>query len=228
MKRVHLWEQGLLGKVSSKVLRAAILALAANACLTSDGKPRAEGDEIFERVTERRQSQNTRARRNNPHIYKYYSCGDLAHYCLEKIGCRDETLVNRDSDGGKTPWIAGVNVSRISRHPAFMSAEGWHDPYQPGDILIVYDPTKPNSEHVCILVAIEVLSDGSKRFITYDYGQELENGLACGKRREVPFTVQNDRIYLGNRVLIGWLNVDLVPLSEPAEVPDDFALGIAA
>lgn len=227
MQRVYLWQQGS-SEFSAKVLRDAFVFNADYLCNGDQG--RSEGETIYEWVTERRQSQNTIARRNNPHVLAYQSCGDLIHSNLFLCGCRDEYLVNRTSDNGKIPWIVGVNISRISRHPAFSHFQKAEDIALclPGDVLILLGE-KPGTEHACILDRFNL---SAKTIKTYDYGQfNPKTGKYCGHAVYRSLELNSGKAWLGSasgqrKYILGKLDISKVTFKESAIVPNDFPYGI--
>ncbi len=226
MKRVYLFPPNAKKEDHIEAIRHAAVAIAIYACDGFAG--RVVGDKVFEYVTEKRQSQNIRARKHNPNIYPYLSCGDLAHYMLFAIGCRDEKLVNRDTDGGDIPWRVGVNISRLSGHPAFVAASKTFSA-KPGDILCAVSD-KPGSEHASILVSADVEDE---IITTCDYGQKIKQTsrpdgemVDGGIQKRLPLVFKNGRWCIGlSKYLLGYLDISKVPLSETAIVPDDYDKG---
>lgn len=177
------------------------------------------GDPIHEWVTEGRRKQWEDARkRGDAWAQKgsYSSCGDLAHALLFLLGCRDERLVNRTGDGGVTPWRIGANLSRIDAAPGYVKARSGLVPND-GDILhvaSVYSGQQTN-DHVAVLESFGMVS-----IITHDYGQPY--GL-----RKVQSAHQTGGLFvIGQRRLIGWLDVCAVNRTESAIVPDSFVGGV--
>lgn len=195
--------------------RAAATALAEFAV----GAPRGRtvGDPVHEWVTEGRRLQYERAvaagaRWATSMSGGYSSCGDLAHWLLMCLGCRDERYVNRGDDGGEVPWRAGVNISRLVALPAYVDARraAGRTPV-PGDILHVASP-----DHVCVLVAARVEAGTVD---TADYG------APHAAFRTVPVLVRGSVTMIGSRVLMGWVDLGAVEFTESALVPDSFSLG---
>src|SRR6186713_653784 len=62
---------------------------------------RNESDKVYDSITEHRDRGVMRA--------KYSSCGDLGHWLVYRLGCR-ETWVNRAENGG---WRVGLNVNLL-------------------------------------------------------------------------------------------------------------------
>lgn len=222
MKRVYLWHPGK-SENDPELIREASNALSKYFCNGLIG--RTMGDPVFERVTERRQTINAQAKKNNPNVFTYSACGDKEHAILYCLGCRDETLVNRNSDGGKTPWVSGVNISRITRHPAFIHAQGKVTPKR-GDIFCLMG-TKPQTEHVA---NAEFFDLDMGKAVSWDYGQFLR-GTHGGKQVIRVLSYRNGQYWLAasgseDKYLVGWLDITKIPLTESAIVPDDFPYGI--
>ncbi|HMA93589.1 MAG TPA: hypothetical protein VKP30_12930 [Polyangiaceae bacterium] len=173
-------------------LRTAAVEIARFACDGDNG--RALGDPVFEAVTEGRAK------------FKGYSaCGDLAQYTLAELGVTDETLINRDTDGGTEAWKMGKNLSRIvyQSGSAFVWAKVDLRP-KPGDILYVAVP-----EHVCVL---EKLEDDAGTISVFEYGQwDAKRQKPSGKRTVTKFSVGAKNLKVGNRTLRGWLDIVRIP-----------------
>ena len=177
---------------TDEALRNAAVEIARFACDGDNG--RVLGDPVFEMVTE------GRARNKG-----YSACGDLAQYLLSQLGVEDESLVNRDTDGGTEPWKVGKNLSRIVYQSggAFVWAKPNLRP-RPGDILYVAMP-----EHVCIL---ETLDEDAKTISVFEYGQwDTKAQKPSGKRRVTKFSVNAKELRVGNRALRGWLDITRIP-----------------
>lgn len=221
MKRIHLVPPGERlvddeGKkrIDAGVLRAAAVSIA-RFCVNGE-VGRKVGDPVHEWVTEGRRKQYEDAlRRGEAWAQKmtpYSSCGDLGHTLIFCLGCRDEKYVNRDSDGGRTPWKVGVNISRLCSLPAYVDAKtaGARRP-KPGDILHIALP-----DHVCVL---EVWDEDGATARTDDYGGPY--GHASVK----VITKRGSVLLLGKRVLMGWVDIEALELTETALVPDAFLEG---
>ena len=195
MKRIHLHNLTDVRRVAVELARWAV----------DDGE-RKVGDPVHEWVTEGRRKQYEDALRrgaswaiNMPAGYS--SCGDLAHWLLMCLGCRDERVVNRGDDGGIKGWAVGANISRLVSSPWYRTDL---DP-QPGDILQVASP-----HHVAVL--LERVSDD--QWLTADYGQPY------GKRRVCPVRRVRGGLQVRGRMLVGYVSLAKVPLTETALVPD--------
>lgn len=176
------------------------------------------GDAVHELVTEGRRKQYEAALASGaPWAVRmassggYSSCGDLAHFVLACLGCRDERYVNRTGDGGQIPWQSGVNISRLVALPAYTRAAAGLAP-KPGDVLHVAGP-----DHVSIC---ETFTPELGAATTCDYGQPH----AAYRARAV---VQRGATWIvGGRVLQGWVDIEQVALTESAIVPDAFEDGV--
>lgn len=165
------------------------------------------GDPVHDEVTQDRTKNNEIRRRKGSSEVPYSSCGDLAHWMLYQLGCRDPLLVNREKPSDGLKWIIGANVSRIRFSPHFVLSSNHPDRRpEPGDILIVVG-TAAGSEHVSVLV-----SDMTEEYwITADYGQPY------GRLRDCDVSMVDGRIWVaprdrdkGGRRLVGWLDLGLV------------------
>jgi hypothetical protein len=130
---------------------------------------RAVGDPVHDWVTEGRRAQYERALAAGAAWALampagYSSCGDLVHFVLWALGCRDESVINRDTDGGSVPWRVGVNVSRIVRSPWYVrfGVDASLELPELGDALHVASP-----HHVAVLVD----DSNAEQWLTADYGQ---------------------------------------------------------
>lgn len=215
MKRVYL--SGAPGDIASpdvQTLRDAAVALALFA--VNGDRGRDVGDPVHEWVTEGRRRQYEFAYAAGAawtrKIPPYSSCGDLAHWILMCIGCRDERYVNKTGDGGDVPWQIGANISRLLTLPSYVSASRANGRLpRPGDILYVAAP-----DHVSILIEWDT---GSGYVTTCDYGQPY------GKKNRRALIRRGSLMFVGTRTLMGWVDISGVALSETAIVPNDFAGG---
>lgn len=206
MKKIHLW----LPNTSTNdetILRNAAISLASYACNGTTG--RNLGDPVFDEITEGRAGSKG-----------YSSCGDLCHWLLKNLGCRDENLVNRSDDGGKTPWKSGVNISML----VYGSKNAWTNctPTQlpkPGDICWIGNDDA--STHVFVVENFD-LDNGILQ--SYDYGQWF-SGSPGGQHRTRKLTNQNGIIFADTRRVHGFIDISKVYLSESAIVPDNFSKG---
>lgn len=190
------------GKVKPERCREVALALASYA--TNDGAGRDVGDPVHDEVTEGRTKANEERRAKGSKEVPYSSCTDLATWMLDRLGCTDEALVNRDDDGGRVPWKIGASLPHIVGYRAFVHAGGDRLP-QPGDVLYLTD----RGGHVCVL-----REWGAGVVVTDDYGQPY------GRRRRRTLRQQGGGWTLDGRPLGGWLDLDRVPLDGPARLPE--------
>lgn len=207
MKRIYLWEPGS-PVLHVPTVRAAAVALARYA--VNDAKGRGRDDPVHAWITEGRRTANERRRAKGSPEVPYSSCGDLAHWLLMCLGCRDERIVNRTDDGGVRDWAMCVNLSRLIQSPWYTT----HGEPEPGDILHVASP-----HHVAVL-----LETRPGQWITADYGQPY------GQRRVCPVRDTYRGKLVRGRVLEGWVSlaalVDQGGLTESALVPGSFAGGV--
>lgn len=191
--------------------RRVAVALATWAATDEQGRPRKLGDPVHEAVTEGRRSQYEAALKAGQEWARklpgYFSCGDLAHWLLARLGVRDERLVNRNDDGGQIPWRAAENLLRIQRHPAFVAAGGGKVP-QPGDVMHILQ----HGGHVCVLLEWDTARGVA---ITADYGQPYG---ACKMRGFLP--TASGGWLLAGAPLTGWLDLDALEYAAAVEVPE--------
>jgi hypothetical protein len=119
---------------------------------------RSKDDPVYKLVTENRDGPGPKDRAN------YSSCGDLAHFLLERLGVRAPWL-NRNDDNSFGAWKAGVNVSNLWGAACPIDTVPGSDwTPEPGDILLLWNTGY--DAHVCV-------SSGkyeSGRLTTYNYG----------------------------------------------------------
>lgn len=220
MKRVHLWDPQKLGTaeggtIEPGIVREAAVSIARFAVGGYGG--RYVGEPVFERITEGRQrAQDAQQIRDPLHTVAYSACGDLCHYVLRCLGCRDETLVNRNDDGGSHPWSVGRNLSMMNGSKLWVRHTKGVLPGR-GDLCMVESPLH-------VLVFDELLDDGT--IITYEYGGWDQKRGACGRQKKQAVSYPDGRLHFGGRVLLGFIPITTVPLTESAIVPDSFSLGV--
>lgn len=210
MRRVHLWQPGT-GAQSVEVIRQAACALALYAVDDDYKKGRVSGDPIHEEVTEGRRKAWEDARKKGAEWARtgtYSSCGDLAHWLLYKLGCREDWVNRREHLG----WKVQANIWKLVTCPAYVRKG---EPI-PGDILHMVTPGIPNSDHVCAIVA-RTFND---LWITCDYGQPY------GLKKDCPIDRQGDVTFVRGRLLKGYVDLSQVALKDSALVPDDFEGGV--
>lgn len=191
------------GRVRS--LRRRDLALALAAYAVNDGQGRDIGDPVHELVTEGRTKANEERRAAGSPEVPYSSCTDLATWMLASMGCVDESLINRDDDGGRIPWQIGASLPRLVHAPSYQPASKGGAP-APGDILFLTD----RGGHVAVLRVWDELAGLAT---TDDYGQPH------GRRRHRTLRRQGGVWTLDGRPLGGWIDLDAVPLDGPAKLP---------
>lgn len=206
MKRVHL---------KQSEVRAAAVALILFAVNGPLG--RKPGDPVHEWVTEgRRKHFEDALRRKEPWAVAmkagYHSCGDHAHFLLMCLGVRDERYLNRGHDGGIKPWLASVNLTRLQELPAYRRVSaGQPANVQPGDILHVSAP-----DHVMGLVELD---EDAGTITTGDYG--MPHGQLVTRK----FSRRGGQVFIGDRVLRGFVDISAVPREDSALVPLTFEGG---
>ena len=203
--------------------RLVLRATFANARFACGGAlGRAQGDPVYDEVVEGRQR-----------WADYDANAALAHWCLRRLGLRDEAVLNRD-DGGPVGWAPGVAVARlvVGAGPAFRR-------WRPGESFAPVAGTigvagEPGAERVFVVSSW----DGS-RLRSFEYGLRLGNRLGgCEVERRAEG--RGGRTYLLDAVapprpLVGALDpAELLrrPFVRgallPAEVPHDFEGGLPA
>ena len=129
------------------------------------------GDPVHEEVTEgRRRQYETALKAGQAWALElqrrgggYHSCGDLVAWVLYRLGCRDERLVNRTADEGKTPWQPVRNVTNITGSPHYHKAGHGAVPER-GDVLFILK----GSGHLAVLVEWD---EAGGTVTSADYGQ---------------------------------------------------------
>ena len=147
--------------------------------------------------------------RKTPSANAYSSCGDLAHWMLYCLRCRDDRI-NRNEHKG---WRGQVNLSLLVRSPWYVPFGSPVEGPSIGDI--IYVANTDFDGHVAVLLSIE----DAQQWVTADYGQPYGLRRVC----QVRDTIQG-RIVRGKR-LRGWIDLSKVPLGPPAWVPEDCAVG---
>ncbi len=171
----------------------------------------------------------------------FSTCGEWCHFLLERAGYRGPIL-NRDlfDEAGKKTrdWADRKNISRLfyggRKEGVFteylLSAEKGRRP-KCGDICYVAVQGKPLTEHVFMFEGLDhVASVAYEIWTSIDGGQggipnqhiaecrrvfDPRNGLVYGlahDKNKKPFPVGE------GRPLIGWVNIALLPLTEPANL----------
>ncbi len=161
------------------------------------------GDPKFEEVTQ--------GRADAP---RYSACGDLINFVLYRIGCRDPSIVNRNEPQDGLEWHVGENISRPVSGAKRVGA--WVDYVsgllpKPGDCALI-GAWPDEIEHVFV-----VLEAGPETWLTADYG--AVNSVGQQSSSIGTTTLSSGRIGRYNRKLIGWIDIDRVPRSAPAQLP---------
>lgn len=225
MKRVHLFaedgEPQTFQGLSVKKLADASVAIAKY--LVNGYEGRGLGDPVFEWVTEGRRKQWQAAfDRGDEWAVKlakvggYSACGDMCAAVLWLLGVRDESIVNRSSDGGKVPWVVGQNLGKLRYNKVFENYDASYrgHTFTRGDVIYL----TTGADHVC------VAGDGDAVVTTYDYGQwkSKPDGIVLACANDRPVGASGRSIVLSGRVLVGWLPLMGLTFEESAIVPDDF------
>lgn len=156
------------------------------------------GDEHFEEIAQGRERQTP----------IYSSCGDLVHWALYRAGYRGPVL-NRSVPAEHLKWDMGLNLDHILSGGRKVGA--WVDWKAdllpaPGDACMIFDPQKPNHEHVFWVLEVE---GASGKVVSADAGQVNEKGHQCA-RIVTRFLKPNGRMAAEDgrlgRFLKGWLD----------------------
>lgn len=219
-ERRHLWAPGNPG-VDPDILRGAAVAIA------KECAPLKQGDKLFELVTE--------GRTDWP---RYSACGDLCHFVLWALGVREERIVNRSHDGGRTPWRIGKNISMLVYRTGSAWVRNQHlNTPAAGDLLYVANTPERqkelrsagrsnwSGEHVCVLDSVSnIINEGYKAH-TFDYGQ-VTAGVPSGTYCTRTMSIYPHRTMIGSRQLLGWVSLPLMNYEESAWVPKSFVGGV--
>jgi hypothetical protein len=115
-------------------MRGAIARFVVAACESSPGAGRSKDDDVYARVTQRRDVGAMRRR--------YSSCGDLGNAVLASCGI---------AGANRSPgWRVGRNISALAWHPlATIAGTSW----QPGagDVLLIWNLPSTADAHCCVL-----------------------------------------------------------------------------
>jgi hypothetical protein len=217
MKRVFLTSDPAdLTQRDPELVRRAAVALARYAVDADGSGHRDVGDPVHEEVTEGRYKQwlDAKARGEAWALKVFYSsCGDLPAWVLRCLGCRDESLVNRNDDGGEHPWAVGKNLQMLQGHPCTVKPANDVGP-SPGDPTFV---ETTSGGHVCIL--------DTWRETAPDEATSCDFGQPNGKLKKKKITAA-PHLALDGHVVGWWLDITKVPLTESALVPNDFEGGV--
>lgn len=136
----------------------------------------------------------------------YSSCGDLAHWLLFRLGCR-QPWINRKEHLG---WKEGKNVSAL----AFTAPSSVRrteprpgSPLDTGDVVIIWNKADGTDAHVAVVYEF---TTSPFRLIVAEFGQP------GGHIAERKLTPRNGELFIGSRQLQRWLPLHLV-LTDAAE-----------
>lgn len=122
----------------------------------ADEAGRVANDPAYRRITE--------GRDRGP---SYSSCGDLAHWLLFVLGCR-EPWINRVEHNG---WRGGLNINLLAAPPVGVNpiAESNLDPttLETGDVALIWKRSDATDAHALIVDHI----DAAGLLHSWDYGQ---------------------------------------------------------
>lgn len=137
---------------------------------------------------------------------KYSSCGDLAHWLLFRLGCRQPWINRREHVG----WGVGQNVSRL----AFGAPTGVRrteprpgSPLDTGDVLIVWNRADGTDAHVMVVYEFTA---SPFRLTVGEFGQP------GGHIAERQLRAANGELFVGSRQIQRWMPLHLV-LQDAAE-----------
>ncbi len=175
-------------------LRLHVKPLLEWACI---GGPHDENNAHYQAVCEGRDS--------GPMQKKFSSCGELAHWLLYRLGCR-QPWINRAEHVG---WGVGQNVSRLAfgaptsvRRTPRAGAR-----FETGDILIVWNKADGTDAHVMVVYEFAF---SPLRLVVAEYGQP------GGHIVERKLTVREGELFVGSRQIQRWMPLHLV-ITDAAE-----------
>jgi hypothetical protein len=146
----------------------------------------------------------------------YSSCGDLAHWLLFRLGCR-QPWINRKEHRG---WKVGANVSALafSAPNAVRRTPMTGILASPGDIFIQWNHPDGHDAHVFLCRREQRLP---AQMTVAEFGQP------AGHIRDRLVTGRDGNLYCGARRIQRWMPVDLVitdaaelGLLEPVSLPE--------
>lgn len=149
---------------------------------------------------ERRPNYTAVTEGRDPADPKYSSCGDLAHWLLFRLGCRQPWINRREHQG----WRRGLNVSLL----AFTAPSSVRrteprpgSPLDTGDVLIVWGRADGTDAHVAVVYEFTA---SPFRLVVAEFGQP------GGHVKERALTARDGELYIGQRQLQRWLPLHLV------------------
>lgn len=151
---------------------------------------------------------------------QYSSCGDLAHFILYRLGCR-EPWINRKEHLG---WKPNRNVNRLVRLPIGTN-ELAREPIglaQTGDILVIWQRADTSDAHVLVVDRMtETMLDsfdmgqGPLRAEAWKLGEHVE-----AKHRERPLVKSGSEYRTSDgRALRSLLSLDRIPFTAEPDLP---------
>lgn len=154
---------------------------------------------------------------------KYSSCGDLAHWMLYRLGCR-ESWVNVTDKTGDAPraFRYGKNVSLLTYTakgilakpvPAHAKAD-----LRRGDVCVTWPPGQSHKAHVFVFDRLE--GTGAKALLhTWDLGQDVTDPVAWAK--EKVHVEARRRVRSATLPICAHLSLERLPFTaDPLPVPD--------
>jgi len=174
---------------------------------------------------------------------KYSTCADITNAIYSLAGCRDERFINRDDDDWDGvpddkeqptqewfeepsfhPWKMGWNVTMFQNGAKAVGA--WEGPSysgKPGDAFL---EGEDGAEHVGFIIDTYIDDEGNECHICVEGGQ-VDSGGQCVL--VYARTKKNGCLLRAGRTtgkkLIGYVNLEKLPLKAAAMVPDDCAFG---
>lgn len=145
-------------------------------------------------------------RDSGPMQKSFSSCGELAHWLLYRLGCR-QPWINRKEHNG---WRVGRNVSTLAFEAPNSVRRTMPRPGSPldtGDIIIVWARADGTDAHVMVVYEF---SASPMRLVVGEFGQP------GGHIAERKLAVKNGELYVGARPIQRWLPLHLV-LTDAAE-----------
>lgn len=166
------------------------------------------------------------------------TCGYLPSWLLFRLGCRDPRIVNRIEPAAglhaaHPQETIGENISDLVKGGTALGAYhlyrvGGAEP-EPADFLYFQStdfvrgvPGSLPREHVAVCVSFP--PGGTGQLVTYDLGHSIQPEGSLTRRSMVAGVVQ---FLGGNKTLVGFDNLAMIPLVAPADLTDHTIGGIA-